>query len=672
MTSDRRTILQEFARQIHERAVQEVEDRGADMKSSLGQMWTEHLVDQGILDRITWCSLDVTGGKGRPGLLLDGWSVRKGDGVGEFQVHLIGVLETATDSGSQGNQIPVNTPKKEIEAAFQRLERTAELLKDQQTLEYEDDPDILEMASRLRSTFASTLFDLQLVIITDGTVTTADFSISDRLGATRRVLDLAWLQRTSEAGRDSRIDLGEGLDCLIAERDEEDNPRILLTVIQGDVLAGIYERHRERLLERNVRSYLQGKVKVNKGISKTILKEPEMFLSFNNGISATASSVEFDVDGRTLIAVEGFQIVNGGQTTASLYAAKRNGQIAQLRRVSVQAKITVVASEFLDELVPRISEYANSQNAIKASDLQANSPWEAEMQKISREHRVAGADGGETGWYYERARGAYANMISVEKTRSSQWPAHQVLTKSDAALLEASWNGSPQLASKGPEAGFVVIARRRSNSGKVRPTVDDFELLVALATLRREVQRVVSEITTSMKPPIVNYTIAWIGSNRPGLLETKQICRTGRIQPGLITAIRTIVPGILHIIKNRPPTVAHEGEWPKKDACWLQVNNPNLLEDMARGSQTGINNVESRPVLPMSAVERLATISMQQWLAAVRWSLRERRNNALKTPLEKMVTGLQAGKGNDPEFAVQALELMGKVMDQGFKPVVIS
>jgi AIPR protein len=666
MTSDRRTILQEFARSVHDRAVQEVEDQGTDMRSTLGRMWTDHLTDQGITDEIRWCSLDVSGSPGRGGILVDGWIVRKGDAAGELQVHLIGVLETATESGSQGNAIPVNTPKKDVELAFQRLERTAELMREGQVIEHEDDPEVSEMAARLRTAFAGAQVDLQLTVITDGTVTTADYSISAKLGATRRVLDIAWLQRTSEAGRDARIDLGEGLECLVAERDEENNPRVLLTIIPGDMLAGIYERHRERLLERNVRSYLQGKVKVNKGISRTIAREPEMFLPFNNGISATASAVEMDEQGRTLIAVEGLQIVNGGQTTASLFAAKRNGQIAQLRRVSVQAKITIVAPELLDELVPRISEYANSQNAIKASDLQANSPWEAEMQRISREHRVSGADGGLTGWYYERARGAYANMVSTEKSRALEWPAHQVLTKADAALLEASWNGSPNLASKGPEAGFVVIAKRRSISETTRPTVDDFERLVALATLRREIQRVVSEHTTSMKPPITNYTIAWIGANVPGLMDVSQICKTGRISLKLISTIRSLVPLVDDVVRNRPVTVAHEGEWPKKEACWHQVKDVKLEGNPVKMSRPMAVVETQDPAL--SEVERLGLIPIQHWIAAIRWCARERKNNVMKAPIEKTLQGLQAGKGSGAEFASGALRLMSEAMDRGFRP----
>lgn len=676
MTRPDEAMIEGFARIIHDRAVQEVEEQGVDMRSAVGRMWVEHLIEQGTVEEVNWCSLDVSGTKG---VLVDGWSVQKGDDVNERRIQLFAVLETASASGADGNSLPVTTRKVAVDTAFKRMEQVLIILSEDRVLEQEDDPDVALMAQTIRDAFrVSKNTDVQLTVITDGTVTSTNVGLSPNLGAARRVLDLAWLQRTSQSGQEAVITFGNGrgVDCLVVERDEMDNPRILLAVIRGDNLAEIYGRNRERLLERNVRAYLQGKTKTNKAILRTIADEPHRFLSFNNGISATASSVEVAADGYRLMSAEGLQIVNGGQTTASLYNASRRRQHDQLQRVWVQAKITVVPQEELDHLVPRISESANSQNAIKASDLQANTPWEVELEKISREHRVAGPDGGETGWYYERGRGAYANMIAVQPSRAREWPADQVLTKADAALLEASWNGSPDLASKGPEAGFVVIARKRRDeetrkrqAGEAyKPSTADFERLVALATLKREVQRVVSEHTTKMKPPVVNYTIAWIGARRPGLLDVQEICRTGRLKASLVATLRSIVPLVDDVIKNcRPVTVVHEGEWPKKAACW------HMVKDLEPGTPA------TPPVAPaprkssgqevqLSDLERLAWIPLQHWHAAVRWSTRARKNNVYKDRLEKTIRDIQAGKGRDTEFARTALALYAEAMEQGFRP----
>lgn len=61
-----------------------------------------------------------------------------------------------------------------------------------------------------------------------------------------------------------------------------------IAIMPGQGLAMLYKQFGARLLEQNVRSFLQFAGKINKGIRKTINEEPHMFLAFNNGISATA------------------------------------------------------------------------------------------------------------------------------------------------------------------------------------------------------------------------------------------------------------------------------------------------------------------------------------------------------------------------------------------------
>lgn len=67
---------------------------------------------------------------------------------------------------------------------------------------------------------------------------------------------------------------------------------VYLAIISGELLAALYDEYRDRLLEKNVRSFLQVKGAVNKGIRDTLRDEPEMFLAYNNGISVTAEGVE--------------------------------------------------------------------------------------------------------------------------------------------------------------------------------------------------------------------------------------------------------------------------------------------------------------------------------------------------------------------------------------------
>lgn len=683
------TDLKKLAQEMHARVVQEVEDQGSDAYTALGRIWTQNLQDQGLVQDVNWCRLDVKGSKG---VLVDGWSVQHGDlGGTTRRIHLFGVIETGTQAGQDGNEFGGTVKRATVEAILTRLERAAITLSEGgRFAEEDDDQDVEQMANTLRDAFQKDV-ELELVVITDGKASTSDFGHSREFGAVQRVLDIAWLQRNSSGEGDHTIELdvdGEGLPCLVADLDSQGDPRILLTSLRGDVLARIYATHRERLMERNVRSYLQAKNKVNKGIMKTLQDEPDRFLCFNNGISATARSVEMDPRTGRLISVEGLQIVNGGQTTATIHAfSKRTRGQENLQRVQVQTKITVVPDDELADLVPRISLSSNTQTAIKGSDLQANMDWEIEMERASRSMLIMGPDGTETGWYYERARGSHATMLSLQPNKEKQWPKSQVMTKADAALLLASWEGHPHLASKGPEAGFLAITKAKAGieqmvnaTRKSGEPVDlalasqvMFRRLVALAMVRREVHRLVAEQSRKMRPPVVNYTMAWLGDRQGKLFDPEAICRTGRLPSALVDLARQVVPLIDDVIQNqRPESVAHEGEWPKRPACWMMVKEINLSREPAPKptiSREGRPEM-AEPQRPQTPVERLARIEMAQWHAARRWLSRTGPSvrRLFTTKVEGTIKDLERGKGKDETFARQVLELYEKLIENGFRP----
>lgn len=129
----------------------------------------------------------------------------------------------------------------------------------------------------------------------------------------------------------------------------------------------MYEKYGSRLLEANIRSFLQFKSGINKGIRKTIKEAPEMFFAYNNGITATADGVEIDEKGN-ITTLKNLQIVNGGQTTASLYTSRKNDK-SDLSKIFVQMKLSVIPENQIHEVVPNISRFANSQNKVSDSDL---------------------------------------------------------------------------------------------------------------------------------------------------------------------------------------------------------------------------------------------------------------------------------------------------------------
>lgn len=238
-----------------------------------------------------------------------------------------------------------------------------------------------------------------------------------------------------------------------------------LSVIPGQVLADIYDRWGARILEQNVRVFLQARGKVNKGIRRTLEHDAAMFFAYNNGITATAEEIEVDEgDGQLMLKrIANFQIVNGGQTTASVHAAHRAG--IDLSNVFVQMKLSVIDSARATEAVPRISEYANSQNRVNASDFFANHPFHVRMEEFSRRMFAPSREGSfrQSKWFYERARGQYADArarLSGAQRRKFDLenPRSQLFSKTDLAKFINVWEGKPDKASLGAQKNFAVFA----------------------------------------------------------------------------------------------------------------------------------------------------------------------------------------------------------------------
>jgi hypothetical protein len=254
---------------------------------------------------------------------------------------------------------------------------------------------------------------------------------------------------------------GKAIPCI--ENTNSDIYSVYLAMLDGITMAQLYETHGARLLERNVRSFLQVKGAVNKGIRDTLRNEPEMFLAYNNGISVTADSVEVirDENGRPSIKkIRDMQIVNGGQTTASIYNAKRDKKLnLELSKVFVQMKLSVIRSpEAMDDIVPRISAYANTQNKVQIADFSANDPFHRKLEDLSRVIWAPAQNGMKPkNWFYERARGQYSDQLSRETTpmRKKQFKDdHPCFTKTDLAKFENTWDQYPYIVSEGAQKNF--------------------------------------------------------------------------------------------------------------------------------------------------------------------------------------------------------------------------
>ena len=245
---------------------------------------------------------------------------------------------------------------------------------------------------------------------------------------------------------------------------------VYLLMVPGRSIYDWYAKYADRLLEQNVRTFLQFRGKVNQGIRKTLHGEPNRFLAYNNGLTATADTVELDQSGKYIVSIKNLQIVNGGQTTASIYTAFKDGEMVP-DCISVQMKLIVTSGAHVEDFVGKISRYANSQNRIKDTDFASNQRFMLRMEDFSRRliANVGGALRG-TRWFFERTRGQYLNHINMLPTESDrnnfkrQFPKEHVFSKTDMAKYILSWDWMPWIVAKGAETAFAEFEKNRFGS----------------------------------------------------------------------------------------------------------------------------------------------------------------------------------------------------------------
>lgn len=317
------------------------------------------------------------------------------------------------------------------------------------------------------------LVSVKVFILTDKRLTRSliktENDMIQSVKVSTQLVGIERIQNLSESRKgkvDLEVDLANFQVIPAIKANETDEYESYLCNINGLTLAKLYNEFGSRLIESNVRSFLQTRGKVNKGIRLTILKEPEKFFAYNNGLTCTAISINFD--GNVISNIVGLQIVNGGQTTASLANVMVNdkGGTEKLREVSVPMKLNVIKNlEIEDELVPAISRYANSQNKVSDVDLASNHPFHKKVEELSRKTSTPAADGFSHGtyWYYERAAGQYAQETykmptSQKKMFLSRNPKNQMFKKSDFAKYFNIYYQRPDIASKGGQAAFKTFS----------------------------------------------------------------------------------------------------------------------------------------------------------------------------------------------------------------------
>lgn len=393
----------------------------------------------------------------------------------------------------------------------------------------------------------------------------------------------------------------EGIPYLMAEFGDRFDYDAYLSILPGKLLSDIYWEHGSRLLEGNVRAFLSNKGKVNKGIRNTILKDPSKFFTYNNGIACTAKSIKTSSDGKTIIGIEDLQIINGGQTTASLTSAVKKDK-AELDNVFIPMKLTIIKSDEYDDMVQNISRFANSQNKVTDADLFSNHPFHREFEKLSRKI-IAPAKPGEnhgTYWYYERSRGKYQQSVFNLSKKSEidayykKNPKNQVILKEELAkYITAGEYLRPDLVSKGRAKNMNEFAIKIDQIWKQdKTTFNDryYKNAIVYAILYKTVDTLVSKAewynVGGIKLNIVPYTIAKIISAIPNgyCIDFNRIWREQQIYPSFLSEINRVAQLVNNYLNDSKGIIVTE--YAKKEDTWKKFRqvplelSANFLSDL--------------------------------------------------------------------------------------------
>ena len=541
----------------------------------------DHMSEIGMTFEPVECHFE--GKVGNANLRLSGYSVSDENDQLDLFVSLYANVDTPTP-------IPDSETKTAVEQCLRFLSLCAE---GKMAPKLDPSSDVRSLAETLQAIY-NDLEQIRVYVITDKVAKSKSFKTRDIGGKAVRleVMDIERLHRHWSEGK-PRDELlvnfnevsGAPLPCVFVPGQNDDYD-YALTAIPGEALRLLYEKFGARLLEANVRSFLSVKGKgVNAGIQSTLRSAPERFMAYNNGIVIVADEMRLDKpgEGATGIAwLKGLQIVNGGQTTASLYFTKKKYPDTDLSRVRVPAKVIVMKtadSTKEEALVSDISRFANSQNAVKQSDLSANKPFHVEIEKLSR---TVYCPDGVSQWFYERAAGSYNTLLTREGTTPAKLkalkdaiPAARRVTKTDLAKYITAWDRKPDIVSLGSQKNFDrFMATLAPVDGQEAPlpTVPDFKAMIAKAKIYRESQKLLRPMFQAFQANVTAYTVSLLSEKLGSRMDLDRVWAKQGVSPELLAQIAVWakeVNDVLHTSAGGKMV----SEWAKRPECKEAVMN---------------------------------------------------------------------------------------------------
>lgn len=503
----------------------------------------------------------------------------------------------------EGTEDPGTILKKNIENAAKRLTNFfRNAIYSDFSKDIEESSSIFEFANTLGNykELRDSLVRVNAFILTNG-VYKGDIPESKEISGYKifyRIVDINYLYQISEQSHAPIfIDFKEEgweVPCLHAASSNPDY-EAYVAILPGKCLSSLYERYGGRLLEQNVRSFLQFTGKINKGIRETIKDKPHMFLAYNNGIAATADAIELDDEGKNIKSISNLQIVNGGQTTASIYHTEKKDK-ADISDIYVQVKFSIVKKkDDYANIVSSISKYANTQNKINNADFSANNPILVELEKVSRYVMtpITQERSMQTYWFFERARSQYKNIRQKEGfTKSRQkafdlkYPKNQMFTKVELAkyinCFEEIYDGNklviaPHIVVRGSEKNYAQFIAKNLPSSAKKITNVYFEDTIAKAILFKTADKLYGTKRTGnnigeLKSVVVPYTIGLLNHLTGGRIDLYRIWKNQKVSVGLSNLIYSLMLQVNPFIMNISPSNNYL-EWAKKEDCWLNVRD---------------------------------------------------------------------------------------------------
>lgn len=390
----------------------------------------------------------------------------------------------------------------------------------------------------------------------------------------------------------------KGLQCLQVPNIDEMYD-CYLAIVPGEILAKLYKEFSNELLESNVRAFLGQAGKFNKGIRDTIRNKPQMFLPYNNGITATAENVTTEIIDNQLVITKlnDFQIVNGGQTTASLYHTQKKFKEADLSKIFVQMKLTVIKDKEQKNIeVPNISRFANSQNKVSELDLSSNNPYFVQIENLSRKKYVVNPENKNHSllWFFERTNGQYRETLNKQtptqqKKFKEQNPPNLKFVKSDVAKFINIWELEPHFVSQGSQKNFIHFTKKINefvNKNKL-PGENFYRKLIANGILFKITDKLFGRKNTdaigdtNLKSFTVAYTLSYFHFLTDSRLDLWKIYEHQKIDDFLSDSIKTLLVFVYnHLVKEANNSLI--SEYAKRESSWKKLKeipySINLME----------------------------------------------------------------------------------------------